>query len=120
MFGYCIQDAVSLSIKIMVSLLLRQRKSPCNVMRKKRRIYSRRGGCVFGLVAGRRGVRANGTILNRSPLHREWFHSFDVPYRKDPPPTFYQGYGCRLVPATLILAVGTLLTMGRRRRQGVF
>jgi apolipoprotein N-acyltransferase len=30
---------------------------------------------------------ASGTILDRSPLHREWFHGYDVPYRKEPPPT---------------------------------
>jgi apolipoprotein N-acyltransferase len=62
---------------------------------------------------------ADGTILERSPLHREWSHRFDVPYRKDPPPTFYQLYGYRLVPAILIFTVGILLTTGRRGRQGV-
>jgi apolipoprotein N-acyltransferase len=62
---------------------------------------------------------ADGTILERSPLHREWFHRYDVPFRKDPPPTFYQLYGYRLVPAILILAVGSLMTTGRRGRQGV-
>jgi apolipoprotein N-acyltransferase len=64
-------------------------------------------------------MRADGTILERSPLHREWFHSFDVPYRRVPPSTFYQKYGHLLVPAVLILALGILLTMGRRGRQGV-
>ena len=61
---------------------------------------------------------ADGTILNRSPLHREWFHTFDVPYRKNPPPTFYQAYGYGFVPAILLLAAGILLAMGRRERQG--
>ncbi|MGZ9148393.1 MAG: nitrilase-related carbon-nitrogen hydrolase, partial [Candidatus Deferrimicrobiaceae bacterium] len=61
---------------------------------------------------------ADGTILDRSPLHREWFHAYDVPYRKDPPPTFYQLYGYQLVPPILILVIGTLLAMGRRGRQG--
>ncbi|HSM00340.1 MAG TPA: apolipoprotein N-acyltransferase [Candidatus Limnocylindria bacterium] len=62
---------------------------------------------------------ADGTILDQSPLHREWFHRYDVPYRKDPPPTFYQKYGFLLLPIVLILAVGILLTIGRRGRQGV-
>jgi apolipoprotein N-acyltransferase len=62
---------------------------------------------------------ADGTILSRSPLHREWSHTYDVPYRKDPPTTFYQAYGYRLVPAILILAVGTLLGMGRKGRPEV-
>jgi apolipoprotein N-acyltransferase len=61
---------------------------------------------------------ADGKILDRSPLHREWFHAFDVSYRKDPPPTFYQVYGYRLVPASLILAVGILLAVGLRRGRG--
>ncbi len=74
-----------------------------------------------GAFSGRpRRVRADGTILNRSPLHREWFHSFDVPYRKEPPPTFYQGYGFRLVPAILLLTAGILLATGRGKRKGVY
>ncbi|MGB6409561.1 MAG: apolipoprotein N-acyltransferase [Candidatus Deferrimicrobiaceae bacterium] len=62
---------------------------------------------------------ADGTILDRSPLHREWFHTFNVPYRKEPPPTFYQGYGFRLVPAILLLTAGILLATGRGKRKGV-
>jgi apolipoprotein N-acyltransferase len=63
---------------------------------------------------------ADGTILTRSPLHREWFHTFHVPYRKDPPFTFYQEYGHRLVPAILLLTAGILLATGRGKRKGVF
>ena len=63
-------------------------------------------------------MRADGTILDRSSLHREWFHGYDVPYRKEPPPTFYQKYGHLLVPAVLLLTAGILLAMGRRERQG--
>jgi apolipoprotein N-acyltransferase len=61
---------------------------------------------------------ANGTILERSPLHREWFQSYDVPYRKDPFSTVYQSYGHRAVPAILLLTAGVLLAMGRRGRKG--
>jgi apolipoprotein N-acyltransferase len=61
---------------------------------------------------------ADGNLLIRSPLHREWFHNFDVPYRKDPPPTFYQEYGFRLVPAFLWLTAGILIgTAGRGVRR---
>jgi apolipoprotein N-acyltransferase len=60
---------------------------------------------------------SDGTILERSPLHREWFRTFDVPYRKDPPPTFYQKYGFLLVPAFLWLTAGVLLATGWRGRQ---
>jgi apolipoprotein N-acyltransferase len=58
---------------------------------------------------------AGGTILGLSPLHREWFHGFDVPYRKDPTPTFYQEYGYRLVPAVLLLLPAAILLLVRRR-----
>ena len=61
---------------------------------------------------------ADGTILERSPLHREWVPSYDVPYRKDPFPTVYQSYGYRLVPAILCLTAGVLLAMGRRGKKG--
>jgi apolipoprotein N-acyltransferase len=57
---------------------------------------------------------ADGTILDRSPLHREWFHAYDVPYRKVPPTTFYQACGYRLIPAILALAAGILLATGWR------
>jgi len=59
---------------------------------------------------------ADGGILGLSPLHREWFHTFDVPYRKDPSPTFYQVYGYRLVPAILLLAPAAILLLAWRRR----
>lgn len=55
---------------------------------------------------------ADGTILDRSPLHREWFHAYDIPYRRVPFPTFYQKYGHLLIPAILLLTAGILLAAG--------
>jgi hypothetical protein len=63
----------------------------------------------------RGGRLAGGAILGLSPLHREWFRGFDVPYRKDPTPTFYQEYGYRLVPAVLLLLPAAILLLVRRR-----
>ena len=60
---------------------------------------------------------ADGTILDRSPLHREWYRTIDVPYRKEPPPTFYQLHGYRLVPGILLLLPPAVLLMARRRRE---
>ncbi|HSL92264.1 MAG TPA: apolipoprotein N-acyltransferase [Candidatus Limnocylindrales bacterium] len=57
---------------------------------------------------------ADGTMLARSPLRAEWTHLYEIPYRKDPSPTFYQVHGWRLVPAILLLAPGILLATGRR------
>jgi len=43
---------------------------------------------------------------------------YDVPYRKEPRPTFYQQYGFRLVPSILWLAAALLLATGRRGKPG--
>jgi apolipoprotein N-acyltransferase len=61
---------------------------------------------------------SDGTILGRSPLKEEWARLFEVPYRTNPPPTFYQTYGMRLVPALLLLtAAGTLLLAWRGKKR---
>ena len=60
-------------------------------------------------------MRADGTLLDLSPLHAEWARLYEIPFRKAPPPTFYQEYGFRLVPAALWLAAAILLAAGRRR-----
>jgi len=57
---------------------------------------------------------SDGTMLARSPLRAEWTHLYEIFYRKDPSPTFYQVHGWRLVPAILLLAPGILLATGRR------
>ncbi|MGZ3682250.1 MAG: apolipoprotein N-acyltransferase [Bdellovibrionota bacterium] len=38
-------------------------------------------------------ILANGAILDQSPMNQEWFHLFEVPYRKDPPATLYMRWG---------------------------
>jgi apolipoprotein N-acyltransferase len=60
-------------------------------------------------------MTANGTEMNRSPLQEEWTHLYEIPYRKEPPPTFYQEYGFRFVPAVLWLAAGVVVLAGRNR-----
>ena len=34
-------------------------------------------------------ILADGTLLDQSPLNKEWFKVFEVPYHSDPQPTFY-------------------------------
>ena len=63
-------------------------------------------------------MRADGTLLELSPLHAEWTHLYEIPYRKAPHPTFYQEYGYRLVPAVLWLAAAVLIATGWRGRRG--
>jgi apolipoprotein N-acyltransferase len=63
-------------------------------------------------------MRADGTLLDLSPLHSEWTHNYEIPYRIEPSPTFYQEYGSWFVPSVLWLTVSGLLAAGRRGRQG--
>jgi apolipoprotein N-acyltransferase len=63
-------------------------------------------------------MRADGTLLERSPLHAEWTHLYEIPYRKEPRPTFYQEYGFRLVPTILWLTAAVLIAAGWRGRRG--
>ena len=62
-------------------------------------------------------MRADGTLLDLSPLQAEWTGLYEIPYRKAPNPTFYQEYGFRLVPAVLWLTAVILLATGRRERE---
>ena len=61
-------------------------------------------------------MRADGTLLELSPLHAEWTQRYDIPYRRDPPPTFFQAYGHWLVPAILLLAPAGILAAAWRRK----
>jgi apolipoprotein N-acyltransferase len=58
-------------------------------------------------------MRADGTLLDLSPLHAEWTGLYEIPYRQTPRPTFYQEYGYGLVPAVLWLCLLALLAAGR-------
>ncbi len=62
-------------------------------------------------------MRADGTMLDLSPLHTEWTHNYELPFRKEPRPTFYQEYGSWFVPSVLWLTAAILLAAGRRGRQ---
>lgn len=54
---------------------------------------------------------ASGEMLRQSPLHEVWAGVFDVPYLRDPPPTFYQRWFW-LMPAVLWSALLWLLVRG--------
>jgi len=58
---------------------------------------------------------ASGEILQCSPLHREWSGLYQVPYRKNPPRTFYQRYFW-LVPGLLWSTLLVLGVIGMRQR----
>jgi apolipoprotein N-acyltransferase len=59
-------------------------------------------------------ILADGTILERSPLHQEWFHLYQIPYVENPRATIFMSWGYWLIPVILIL--GILLLFGRELR----
>jgi apolipoprotein N-acyltransferase len=59
---------------------------------------------------------ASGEILARSPIGQEWSGVYDIPYLKNPPPTFYQRWPW-LVPGLLWGSLVVLLGLGVKRRQ---
>jgi apolipoprotein N-acyltransferase len=63
-------------------------------------------------------MQADGTLLDLSPLHTEWTRLYEIPYRREPLPTFYQEYGTRFVPLALWLAAAVLIAAGWRGRPG--
>jgi len=38
-------------------------------------------------------ILADGSILDQSPIHEEWTHTFDVSYKKNPEMTFFANFG---------------------------
>lgn len=61
-------------------------------------------------------ILANGEILEMSPMGKEWFGQFNVPYRRAPPHTFYE----RLEPAWPFLIAAAVFLIGgfgRARRE---
>ncbi|MGR8951405.1 MAG: apolipoprotein N-acyltransferase [Gammaproteobacteria bacterium] len=54
---------------------------------------------------------ASGEILERSPIYRPWSGLYEVRYRKNPDPTFYQRWFW-LVPALLWTSLVLLLAVG--------
>lgn len=58
-------------------------------------------------------ILADGTLLERSPLHREWFHLYEIPYSPNPPPTLFMSGGYWFFP--LVLLLGLIGLIGRER-----
>lgn len=60
-------------------------------------------------------ILANGAILDLSPLHKEWYKLYEVPYATNPPPTPFMGWMFWLIPALLILGLAYIVWSARRQ-----
>lgn len=63
-------------------------------------------------------ILASGEIMQKSPLYKKWFDLYEVKYQSQAPSTFYSRFGAWL-PLPLILCVGLILFLGRRKRARV-
>lgn len=61
-------------------------------------------------------ILASGEVLEPSPLHKEWFHLYDVPYVSHPEPTIFMRWGYWLIPGLLALAILVITFRSRRQR----
>lgn len=60
-------------------------------------------------------IIADGQILEKSPLHTPWQHTYTIPYRSSPSGTVFQGVGFYIYPATLVFWILGVLIVCRRR-----
>jgi apolipoprotein N-acyltransferase len=60
-------------------------------------------------------MRADGAFLDVSPLRAEWVRLYEIPFRKEPEPTFYQVFGYRLVSVFPWLATAIILVAAGRK-----
>jgi apolipoprotein N-acyltransferase len=58
---------------------------------------------------------ASGKILQRSPIYEQWADVYQIPYLKNPPPTFYQQH-FYLLPILLWITFFSLIILAWQRR----
>ena len=58
---------------------------------------------------------ASGEIMELSPLHKEWFHLYDVPYATQPQTTIFMRWGYWLIPALLVLGIALVALRSRKQ-----
>jgi apolipoprotein N-acyltransferase len=56
-------------------------------------------------------VLASGEVLEESPMKKQWYGLYKVPYMQEPKPTFYQ-QNFYLMPTALATILALLLLMG--------
>ncbi len=61
-------------------------------------------------------VLANGDFLEPSPMSSLWSHTYEVPYKSNPQPTFYSQFPNLFIYLKLVLLFGVIL-WERKRRQ---
>lgn len=60
-------------------------------------------------------ILADGQILERSPLHKEWFYLYHVPYVKNPSKTAFMTWGYWFLPSLMALSLLGLLIRTKRK-----
>ncbi|MGE4132845.1 MAG: apolipoprotein N-acyltransferase [Bdellovibrionales bacterium] len=60
-------------------------------------------------------ILANGQIMTLSPLHKEWFHLYDIPYVENPRATLFMGVGYWFLPGLLALSLIGMICFGRTK-----
>lgn len=63
-------------------------------------------------------ILADGKILELSPLHKEWFSIYDVPYVKNPGPTVFMTWGFYFLPGLMLLILVALIVWRGRKIDG--
>ncbi len=58
-------------------------------------------------------VLASGEILEPSPLHKEWFHLYEIPYMSNPKSTIFMSWGYWLIPTLLAALFAWAAVRGR-------
>lgn len=62
-------------------------------------------------------ILADGTVLERSPLHEEWVKNFTIRHKTNPPQTFFSRYGARLDYFFVVLTAAILLWIIRDHKR---
>ena len=62
-------------------------------------------------------ILASGQILELSPVHQEWQHTYEIPYLKSPPVTVFMTWGFYLFPILLMATLAGLPMLAFRRKK---
>jgi apolipoprotein N-acyltransferase len=62
-------------------------------------------------------ILGSGEILQQSPTYEGWYHTYEIPFVRNPPATLFMGFGSWLLPGALFLVLMLLVGTCRTARQ---